>query len=46
MVFWFSSALKVDSDVIAGEISLTFVTAIVTSLVTVSMPSVNVNVIE
>ena len=37
---WFSAALKVASEVNSGATSLMFVTEIVTSLVTVSAPSV------
>ena len=43
---WFSAALKVASEVNAGATSLMFVTAIVTSLVTVSVPSVKDRVME
>jgi hypothetical protein len=46
MSVWFSSALKVASEVKTGAISLTLVIEIVTSLVTVSAPSVKDKVIE
>ena len=43
---WFSAALKVASEVNSGATSLTLAMAIVISLVTVSVPSVKVSVIE
>ena len=43
---WFSSIVKVASDVNSGTMSLTFVISMVTSLVSVSLPSVKDKVIE
>ena len=43
---WFSAALKVASEVNSGATSFTLVIIIVKSLVTVSVPSVKVSVIE
>ena len=43
---WFSAALKVASEVNSGATSFTLVIVIVISLVTVSVPSVKVSVIE
>ena len=45
IVVWFSAALNVDSEVMTGAISLTLVIEIVTSFVTVSVPSVKDRVI-
>ena len=46
MTSWFSSTEKADSEVNTGAISFTLVMAMVISLVTVSVPSVRVSVIE
>ena len=43
---WFSAALKVASEVKTGAASFISIIVIVIFLVTVSVPSVNVNVIE
>ena len=43
---WFSAALKVASEVNSGAASFISMIAIVTSFVTVSVPSVKVRVIE
>ena len=48
MAVWFSSAVKVDDEVITGVLpfSSTSIILIVTSLTTVSVPSVKDSVIE
>ena len=46
MAVWFSAALKVASEVNSGATSFTLVIAIVTSLVTVSVPSVKDRAME
>ena len=43
---WFSSIVKFASDVNSGTMSFTFVISMITSLVSVSVPSVKDRVIE
>ena len=46
IVVTFSLTLNEDDDVISGLLSFVFIMTMVTSLVTVSVPSVNVNVMR